>query len=127
MPKTPPQPRFAFAETTDDVARKTYKTADEKEYIRETRRKKIRVDDQPIPASGSCCHRCRNYRPAMEGEDYGLCRQLGVVIERTAHYEKGDVVDRLANRDVVSDFLHCKPWAGQGCSAYVDLAESVAA
>ncbi|MGI8403948.1 MAG: hypothetical protein ACR2OE_04135 [Thermomicrobiales bacterium] len=125
MPKT--RPTFAFAETTDDVARKTYKTPDEKEYVRESRCKKVKLGDQPIPVTGSCCDRCRNCRPAMEGEAYGLCRQLGVVLERTPFHEKGEIIDRLTNHGVVSEPLHCKPWAGQGCSGYVDVAEEAAA
>lgn len=125
MPKT--RTTSLVTETTDDIATKTYRTPDEKEYAREKKRKNVRFGDQPIPENGSCCDRCRNYRPAMEGETFGICRQLGVVVERVGRYEKGDVVDRLKQRNTPTEPLHGKPWAGQGCSAYVDVAEVIAA
>lgn len=125
MPKRasnrPGQTSLFMEETTDDVARKTFRTADEKAYAREKKRKRVKVEPQPIPPNGPCCHRCRSYVHALGDDEFGKCMRLGVALVRTARIEKGQVIDVREDESILTEALRCKPWAGQGCSAFVSV------
>lgn len=128
--RQPPKQQSAFGfvdETTDDVARKTFRNADEVQFEKEqSRRRAPKPTEFPVPETGSCCARCQHYRPAFKAEGFGECARLVVTLVPFGTIAKGTILGTKEHPEIEADPLRCKPWAGQGCSAFaqVGLAEA---
>jgi hypothetical protein len=110
--------------TTDDVAKSTFKTVDDKAFKAEQRRKRKKHDPYPIPESGPCCFRCKLWLIPENLKDFGECRFLGTADDRRLPFvEKGQVIDRDQARayGVITTPL---PTRGNfACSAFVEAGE----
>lgn len=129
QPPAKQQSAFGFVEeTTDDVARKTFRNADELRFEKEqSRRRAPKQTEFPLPETGSCCARCQHYRPALKAENFGECAQMVITLVPVVTIAKGTILGTKEHPEIEADTLRCKPWGGQGCSAFAPIALEQAA
>ena len=129
MPNPNQQSTFGFVEeTTDDVWRKTFQSEDEKQFAKEqARRRAPKVKTFPVPETGACCDRCRHFRRPTAEDAFGECGFLVITLVPYGSVEKGTILSARERPEIEADPLRCKPWAGQGCSAFTAISMEVAA
>lgn len=106
--------------TTDDVIAITRRSADEKAFAKERRRKRFSVPERGAPV-GACCARCVNWRPPVDGDRYGECRVLAVIAPGNRYDCRVAAVDEASKQERNWEYLRTTPWYA-GCRAYAEKA-----
>lgn len=130
MPKRTSSNQFPLFDGGDTSFARTFETKDERDFKREQKRKHARYAENPVPATGPCCFRCRHWRPAQDGEAFGHCVHILIVAEPVwTLFHKGDVVtsQQVKEFGLVADFMRVNGGGGDNCSAFVPREEAVAA
>lgn len=111
-----------LTDPVDLTIQKTFLGEDDKQFAKAKARKSQPKAPTPSIPDGPCCLRCRNWDPPGSHDDFGHCRALVTVEERTTFGpERGTVVAveaAVQQAEWSWVYLPTKPYFA-GCSRFV--------
>ena len=122
-----------FEQLADADQLRGFKTADDRAFLDERRRKSKGKKHVPLataPKTGPACLRCTHWMSPMDDDEFGECHHLVMTAAEApwANVAKGTIVDRdTARNDLHVDYDYLRTGEAFSCSAYALAAQEDAA